>query len=65
MVVLTSFHWFNPIFYFIRQNLYEYIEINCDEEVTHNFDEEKKILYCKLIVKIIEESKEYKNGKVM
>lgn len=63
MVVLTSFHWFNPIFYFIRQNLYEYIEINCDEEVTHNFDEEKKILYCKLIVKIIEESKEYKKWK--
>ncbi|NDO45304.1 M56 family metallopeptidase [Clostridium sp. ASF356] len=63
MVLLTSFHWFNPIFYFLRQNLYEYIEINCDEAVTHDFDEEKKMLYCKLIVKIIEESKQYKKWK--
>lgn len=63
MVVLTSFHWFNPMFYFLRQNLYEYLEINCDEAVTHGFDEEKKTLYCKLIVKVIEEGEEYKKWK--
>lgn len=63
MIILTSFHWFNPMFYFLRQNLYECIEINCDEAVTCYFDEEKRISYCELIIKIAEESKQYKLWK--
>ena len=63
MIILTSFHWFNPMFYLLRQNLYECIEINCDEAVTRHFNEEKRNYYCELIIKIAEGSKQFKLWK--
>lgn len=63
MIILTSFHWFNPMFYLLRQNLYECVEINCDEVVTCHFNEEKRNSYCELIIKIAEESKQFKLWK--
>ncbi len=63
MIILTSFHWFNPMFYLLRQNLYECVEINCDEAVTRYFNEEKRNSYCELIIKIAEESKQFKLWK--
>lgn len=54
ILILNSINWFNPLFYFLRNNLSNWIESACDEEVVHNFDYEKKRKYSNLIIKILE-----------
>ncbi len=42
MIVLNCFNWFNPLFYFLQDNLSIWMEIACDEAVTEKFDARQK-----------------------
>ncbi len=53
MIVLNCFNWFNPLFYFLKDNLSTWMEIACDEAVTEKFDEKQKRKYAALIIKLL------------
>lgn len=54
MIVLNCFNWFNPLFYFLKDNLSIWMEIACDEAVTEKFDARQKKKYAALIIKSLE-----------
>ena len=54
MIVLNCLNWFNPLFYFLKDNLSTWMEIACDEAVTEKFDEKQKRKYAALIIKSLE-----------
>lgn len=54
IMFLGCLNWFNPLYYFLRKNLSEWIEIACDEEVTKNYSNEQRHRYCRLIIKVLE-----------
>ena len=54
MIVLNCFNWFNPLFYFLKDNLSTWMEIACDEAVTEKFDARQKKKYAALIIKSLE-----------
>lgn len=54
MIVLNCFNWFNPLFYFLKDNLSTWMEISCDEAVTERFDVRQKKKYAALIIKSLE-----------
>lgn len=54
MLILNCLNWFNPLYYFLRNNLSEWIEAACDEEVTKNFTKTQRRKYCQLMIKALE-----------
>lgn len=54
MIVLSCLNWFNPLFYFLKDNLSAWMEIACDEAVTERFDGRQKRKYAALIIKSLE-----------
>ena len=58
ILVLNSLNWFNPMFYYLKDNLSNWIEIACDEAVTENFNKLQKKKYSELIIKSLEFEKE-------
>ena len=54
MIVLNCLNWFNPLFYFLKDNLSTWMEIACDEAVTERFDGRQKRKYAALIIKSLE-----------
>lgn len=53
ILILSCLNWFNPLYYFLRKNLSEWMEIACDGEVTKNYSKEQRRQYCNLIIKIL------------
>ena len=62
--VLNAFHWFNPLFYVLKENLSEWIEISCDEEATFYLGEEYKKDYTDLLVRLNEEQTKIQKCKI-
>ena len=54
MLILNCLNWFNPLYYFLRNNLSEWMEAACDEEVTKNFTKVQRRKYCQLMIKVLE-----------
>lgn len=54
IMLLGSIHWFNPLFRFLKDNLSNWQEAACDEEITKNFGKEEKDKYIQLFIKILE-----------
>ena len=54
ILVLNSLNWFNPMFYYLKDNLSNWIEVACDEAVTKNFNKKQKKKYSELIIKSLE-----------
>ena len=54
LLLLSSAHWFNPLFHLLRNSLSNWQEAANDEEVTKSFDESEKTKYKDLIVKVME-----------
>ena len=54
ILILNCLNWFNPMFYFLKENLSNWMEIACDEWVTENFDGRQKRKYSELIIKSLE-----------
>lgn len=54
IMLLGSIHWFNPLFRFLKDNLSNWQEAACDEEVTKVFGKEEKDKYIQLFIKILE-----------
>lgn len=54
LLLLNAVHWFHPLYYFLRDQLLDWMEMACDEEVTKTFGKEEKKQYCRLILKILE-----------
>lgn len=54
IMLLGSIHWFNPLFRFLKDNLSNWQETACDEEVTKIFGKEEKDKYIQLFIKILE-----------
>lgn len=63
--VLNAFHWFNPLFYVLKENLSEWIEISCDEEATFDSGEEYKKDYINLLVHLNEEQEKIQKYKMV
>ncbi len=55
MQVLSCLNWFNPLFAILRNSLYDWIEVGCDEELTEKFTKEEKKTYIKVLLKLTEE----------
>lgn len=62
--VLNAFHWFNPLFYVLKENLSEWIEISCDEEATFYLGEEYKKDYIDLLVRLNAEQTKIQKCKI-
>lgn len=54
IIVLNSLNWFNPLFFFLKENLFHWIEIACDEAVMENCNVMQKRKYAKLLIKSLE-----------
>ena len=61
MQILSCLNWFNPLFSILRNSLYNWIEVSCDEELTEKFTKEEKKTYIKVLLKLTEEKKKMKN----
>lgn len=61
--LLNSLNWFNPLFYVLKENLSEWIEIACDEDVIFFMDMEQKRLYVNTLVKLNEQQWEQQQNK--
>lgn len=57
MQVLGCLNWFNPLFAIVRNSLYDWIEVGCDEELTEKFTKEEKKTYIKVLLKLTEEKR--------
>jgi len=51
---LNSLNWFNPLIYLLKENLYELIEIRCDEDLLIYKDSKKKEMYANTLIKLNE-----------
>ena len=60
MQVLSCLNWFNPLFAILRNSLYDWIEVGCDEELTEKFTKEEKKTYIKVLLKLTEEKRKMK-----
>lgn len=56
MFILCSLNWFNPLLYILRNSLYEWIEISCDEDITVTMDISFKRAYVNMLIKLNEEA---------
>lgn len=63
VTTLNCLNWFNPLYYFLRNSLSDWMEIACDEEVTKEFNQEQRMKYCQLIIKILELERNAYSGK--
>ena len=61
MQVLSCLNWFNPLFAIVRNSLYDWIEVGCDEELTEKFTKEEKKTYIKVLLKLTEEKQKRRN----
>lgn len=64
VTVLSAVNWFNPLFFFLKENLSAWQEIACDEEVTRGFSKKKRSQYCALTLKILEREVEPGGNKL-
>ena len=63
ITLLNCLNWFNPLYYFLRNNLSDWMEASCDEDVTKNFSKGQRKKYCQLIIKVLElERSKSRNG---
>ncbi len=60
MQILSCLNWFNPLFAILRNSLYDWIEVGCDEELTEKFTKEEKKTYIKVLLKLTEEKQKMK-----
>ena len=60
IIVLNSINWFNPMYYFLKRNLSNWMELSCDESVTENMDMSCRKKYSGLIVKTLEIENQYR-----
>lgn len=56
MFTLCSINWFNPLLRILRNSLYDWIEINCDEDITANMDISFKRAYVDMLIRLNEEA---------
>lgn len=57
MFVLCSLNWFNPLVYYLNENLGEWIELSCDEEMLALADSSYRHAYINALLKIMEEQR--------
>ena len=55
MFILCSLNWFNPLVYFLNENLNEWVELSCDEEMLAFADSAYRHAYIDALMKIMEE----------
>ncbi len=55
MFTLCSLNWFNPLVYFLNENLNEWVELSCDEEMLLLADSSYRHAYVDALMKIMEE----------
>ena len=55
MFALCSLNWFNPLVYYLNENLNEWIELSCDEEMLLLADSAYRHAYVDALLKIMEE----------
>ena len=60
IIILNSLNWFNPMYYFLKRNLSNWMELSCDESVTENMDMQYRKKYSGLIVKTLEIENQYR-----
>lgn len=51
---LNSLNWFNPLFYLLRKNLSDLMEIRCDEDLTIYKDLKQRKVYVNILIKLHE-----------
>lgn len=55
--ILNCLHWFNPLFYFLRNHLNDWVEMSCDEDLTITLDMEQRKMYKRVLLMLLEEKK--------
>ncbi len=63
VTILNCLNWFNPLYYLLRNNLSDWMEVACDEEVTKGLNKAQRMKYCQLIIKILELEQNAPSGK--
>lgn len=65
MMLLNCLNWFNPLYYFLRNNLSEWMEAACDEKMIENFSKEERFKYCQLLIKVLELERYKRKEKIL
>ena len=61
MFILCSLNWFNPLVYFLNENLNEWVELSCDEEMLTFADSGYRHAYIEALMKIMEDQQTQQN----
>ena len=61
MFILCSLNWFNPLAYFLNENLNEWVELSCDEEMLTFADSGYRHAYIEALMKIMEDQQTQQN----
>ena len=56
-MIATSFHWFNPLMYFINKEINHACELACDEAVIKNLNPAEKQAYGDTLISVVAEHK--------
>lgn len=65
IVILGSLNWFNPMIWVLRNNLFDWIEIGCDENLVAASDDAYRSLYVNTLIKVNEEQCRYCQNKII
>ena len=58
LLFCQSFHWMNPMFYYLKETLSGYLELACDEAVTATLTKSQKRAYASLLIRSLELEKQ-------
>ena len=59
IIILNCLNWFNPMFYFLKENLSNWIEMACDEDALKDLDNYDRRKYGGLIIKVLEAQRDF------
>ena len=59
IIILNCLNWFNPMFYFLKENLSNWIEMACDEDALKDLDNYDRKKYGGLIIKVLEAQRDF------
>ena len=59
IIILNCLNWFNPMFYFLMENLSNWIEMACDEDAVKDLDNYDRRKYGGLIIKVLEVQRDF------
>lgn len=63
--IFNSIYWWNPLVYFLSNQISNFLELRVDANLTDNWDEMERLKYVECLIKVNKESLKYKEPKLL